>query len=195
MEAVLEDHLLTSLRHAYAGKDWFYDVGYDQYGRVVLYINFECHETIWDIPDKLEGKQVLVHFAASAPNAQREFVNKPQSKYIPMHVPMSEVIKELGDPITWDVEDAEYEKSIRQASPDTEEQDQELERRVQKLTEELDRLEKICGTNILADIFFEENDQVNAITNLSAKFPQVREKMHQLYQEYGFEILYNELEL
>jgi len=37
-------------------------------------------------------------------------------KYEAVKVPVSDVIKELGDPSTWDAEDAEYERSIRQKS-------------------------------------------------------------------------------
>lgn len=62
------------------------------------------------------------------------------------------------------------------------------------LTSELDKLEKICGSNILSDIFFESHDQHNAITNLSNKFPEVRQAMDQLYNQYGFDIIYEQLD-
>lgn len=49
----------------------------------------------------------------------------------------------------------------------------------------------ICGLNILESIFYECHDKKNAITNLSSKFPQVREKMDKLYDKYGFDMIFN----
>jgi hypothetical protein len=60
---------------------------------------------------------------------------------------------------------------------------------------ELDRLEKICGANILADLFFESHDNKNAVTNLTAKFPDIRKCVDSLYETYGFDIIYENLEL
>lgn len=60
---------------------------------------------------------------------------------------------------------------------------------------ELDRLEKICGVNALESIFYEEHDGKNCITNLSSKYSDVRSSIHVLYEKYGFDIIYNELEI
>lgn len=62
------------------------------------------------------------------------------------------------------------------------------------LGSELDRLEKICGSNMLQDIFYEVHDGKNAVTNLSARYPEVRESMGVLYRDYGFDIVYEELD-
>jgi len=62
------------------------------------------------------------------------------------------------------------------------------------LIKELDKLEDICGSNILQDVFFEIHDQKNAVTNLSAKFPQVRNAMEKLYNEYGFDVIFEEMD-
>ena len=62
------------------------------------------------------------------------------------------------------------------------------------LISELDRLERVCGSNILQDIFYEVHDGKNAVTNLSARFPDVREDVEALYDEYGFDIVYEELD-
>lgn len=66
---------------------------------------------------------------------------------------------------------------------------------MQYLTSELDRLEKICGSNILADLFFESHDQKNAVTNLTSRFPEVRKCIDSLYEMYGFDIIYENLEM
>lgn len=59
----------------------------------------------------------------------------------------------------------------------------------------LDRLEKFCGSQILGDIFFESHDQEHAVSNYSKKYPEVRQSIDKLYSEYGFDIIYEELEL
>jgi len=71
---------------------------------------------------------------------------------------------------------------------------EELETNLDSLIFELDRLEKICGSNILQDIFYEVHDGKNAVTNLSNKFPEVRQVLDSLYNEYGFDLIYEELD-
>lgn len=75
------------------------------------------------------------------------------------------------------------------------EEENEPETNLEFLVTELDRLENICGANILGDIFFEIHDKYNAVTNLSAKYPEVRQTLEELYNIYGFDIIYDELEL
>lgn len=65
---------------------------------------------------------------------------------------------------------------------------------MQYLTSQLDRLEKICGSNILQDIFYETHDGQNAVTNLSARFSDVRESLEKLYDAFGFDLIYEELD-
>ena len=62
-----------------------------------------------------------------------------------------------------------------------------------ELSKELSDLKDICGSNILSDIFYEIHDGKNAITNLSTKFPDVRNSMEKLYEKYGFDIIYESL--
>jgi hypothetical protein len=47
--------------------------------------------------------------------------------------------------------------------------------------------------NIIQDIFFEIHDGKNAITNLSLSFPRLRLELEALYQSYGFDVIYEEL--
>lgn len=58
----------------------------------------------------------------------------------------------------------------------------------------LDNLESICGSNVLQDVFYEVHDGKNAVTNWSAKFPEVRKSMDVLYTAYGFDLIYEELD-
>lgn len=151
----------------FGSKEWFHSVGRDQYGRFVVYIKHTTHETLNDIPDRVDGKQVMVHFASSLTATRSQFtedltVRKPVPVVVVPEEPISEVELPPVD--------------------------------LSKLTDELDSLEKICGSHILQDIFYEIHDRDNAVTNLSVRYPQVRESLVRLYDEYGFDIIYEELD-
>lgn len=62
------------------------------------------------------------------------------------------------------------------------------------LHEELWGLQRICGRDNLIDIFYEVHDGNNAVTSLSAEFPEVRAAMDVLYNNVGFDILFEELD-
>lgn len=62
-----------------------------------------------------------------------------------------------------------------------------------KLTNELDSLKNIYGTDVLESIFFEVHDGDNAITNISKDYPLVRESIDNLYNKYGFDVIYDQL--
>lgn len=62
------------------------------------------------------------------------------------------------------------------------------------LANELDRLEHICDSRVMQHIFYEIHDGKNAVTDLSERFASVRESMERLYNEYGFDVLYEELD-
>ncbi len=83
-------------------------------------------------------------------------------------------------------------ENIKDLSNDVEEINAPLDLR--ELIKELDHLEKMCGSNIMQDIFYETHDGINAVTNLSSKFPDVRREMENLYEQYGFDIIYEELD-
>lgn len=153
------------------GKDWLYDIGTDQYGRYVVYANYINGEVEKCVPDRTpDGKQVLCHFAASLKASADQFIAKPQQSTLLVR------------------------STVEEQPADTAEQDMELEQSVQELTDELDRLEKLCGANVLDLVFYEVHDQHNAVTNMSAKHPEVRRRMQKLYDRYGFDTIYEELE-
>ena len=181
---------MDQLSQQFKGRDWFYDVGTDQYGRLVVYVKYMCHETLHEIPDKAGGIQVLVHFAASKTATREQFVEQPQKPSATL------------TPTTF----VQAAKEAQANGVDTgfgqmfDELDQELlpveeVKSLQYLQNELGRLEKICGTNTLSDIFFEIKDGQNAVTNLSARYPEVRTRMESLFDEYGFDVIYEELEM
>lgn len=157
----------AQLQAQFEGRPWFHSVGRDEYNRLVVYTNYMCHETLHDVPDRVDGIQVLTHFAASKSARADQFTNK-NTDNIP---------------------------TIPAPPPSMEELDsEELELDVEDLIRDLDRLERKCGPNILMQIFFEIHDGKNAVTNLAPSFPEVHAGMKSLYDSYGFDPIYNELE-
>lgn len=165
------------------GKDWFYEIGADQYGRTVVYVHYMCHETLHSIPDVVDGKQVLVHFAASKTATREQFVDMPQA---PGASFMQAAKAAQANGIDTGVGQIDIVAEV--AGPDEE------EKSILHLQKELDRLEKICGSYTLQDIFYEIQDGRNAVTNLSARYPEVRKGLERLYEMYGFDVIYEEMD-
>lgn len=182
---------MDQLSQQFKGRDWFYDVGTDQYGRLVVYVKYMCHETLHEIPDKAGGIQVLVHFAASKLATREQFTESPTPKSSIGLTPTEFMEK---------AREAQAKGADVGVGQMLDELDQELlpveeVKSLRHLQNELDRLEKICGANTLSDIFFEIKDGKNAVTNLSARYPEVRQRLDALFDEYGFDVIYEELEL
>lgn len=174
------------LRNLYKDKEWFHSVGQDQYGRIVVYIHHSTHETLHDIPDRVANKQVLVHFAGSLCLNKDQYVNTPTNSIAAFSI-------------------AEFKQAVQEArekgfdtgllstmDDETIEVFEDLSQR--RLEDELTRLEKSCGSNALQDIFYEIRDAHNAVTNLSARYPDVREALEKLYEQYGFDVIYENLD-
>src|SRR5579859_2010820 len=73
-----KNEVLEQLRQMFKDRDWFHDVGVEEYGRPVVYIKYMCHETLYDIPDYVGGRQVLSHFAASKTARADQFTNQKE---------------------------------------------------------------------------------------------------------------------
>lgn len=161
--------------------EWFYEVCAEA-RRYVVYVHRMEKEQDTVIPDRMMGHQVVVHFANSRMLEPGAYLVKPESLTAlkPFSLMTFVQTDEVGT-----LSLAEVEQSLLD---DTEAPDTSL------LTRELDRLEKQCGSNILQDIFYEIHDGKNAVTNLGAKYPEVRENLLDLYQAYGFNIIYEELD-
>lgn len=175
---------LTAL---FKGRDWFHDVGTDQYGRYVVYINFTTHESLHDVPDRVNGKQVLVHFVGSKTAKREDYTKAVTSslhKFSELKDKMSTEQKARVDEMVKEALD------IIDAALDGESEEQSL----RHLQNELERLEKACGSHTLQDIFYEVQDGKNAVTNLSERYPDVRKDMEKLFDQYGFDVIYEELD-
>lgn len=165
---------LDLLTRMFQDLDWFSEAGLDQFGRLVVYVKTLNLDVYTAVPDKIGGRQVLVHYASSKAASRDQFVGSVK-KMVPPPLPVVEM-----DAI--DLTD-EAELLEDETPPD-----------LRSLTNELDRLEKMCGSNIMQDIFYEVHDGHNAVTNLSVKFPEVRTGLEKLYQRYGFDVIYEEMD-
>lgn len=171
---MFDDQPQAILRDRFANKDWFHSVDKDKYGRLVVYVKYMCDETTYDIPRQIDGVNVLVHFAGSKNIKKELYAHKG---YKPKEVFVSEAVEDLGDSDDIDfIEEPNTPLDLRE------------------LIGELVRLEKMSGSNIMQDIFYEVHDGVNAVTNLSSKFPEVRQGMEKLYHQYGFDLIYENMD-
>jgi hypothetical protein len=173
----MEDEGLELLTSMFFEREWFCEAGKDDIGRYVVYVKRMNMETMTSIPDMMLGKQVLVHFIGSKTARREDFTTNGN------HVPFARVEYNPLPKL------APVSDGIEELSSDL------LENDIGELIDELSRLEKICGSNILADVFFEVHDGKNAVTNLSDRYPTVRDAVVKLYDEYGFDVIYEELEM
>lgn len=196
-----KDKVISWLTDLCQGKDWFHSVGFDKFGRAVVYVKYMDGEVLRFVPDWTQDrKQVLCHFASSLPDVKNEFINKLHEMTYSPHGKTTFFSLEQVDAIEL-TSLSMLEGVVCRVDNDsttfssTKEKGRQLELSVHVLTDELSRLEKSCGTNILGEIFFEIHDKCNAITNLSVKYPEVRFVLEKLYNQYGFDPIYKELEL
>ena len=65
---------------------------------------------------------------------------------------------------------------------------------INELVDELDKIEKMCGSRTLQDIFYEIHDGKNAVTDMSKRYPEVRSRLEKLFDVYGFDVIYEEID-
>lgn len=179
---------MHQLSEQFKSRDWFYDVGTDQYGRIVVYVKYMNHETLHDVPDRAGGIQVLVHFATSKTATREQFVDSPKPS---IGITPTQFVQKAREAQANGV-DVGFGQLIDQL-------DEEIisgsdEKSIRYLQDELEKLEKICGSYTLQNIFYEIQDGKNAVTNLSVRYPEVRQRMEKLYDMYGFDVIYEELD-
>lgn len=164
--------------------DWFFEVEAEP-RRYVVYVTAMCREQDDIIPDRAsDSRQVVVHFARSKTATAQDFLvdDKPKTNGI-SYLKMPLIAHDESGSIT----QQDLEVALKEL------QDVDVPN-LGALASALTRLEKQCGANILFDIFFEVHDGKNAVTNLGARYPEVKEAMKELYDEYGFDPIYEELE-
>lgn len=185
---------LVWLHDKYKDRDWFHSVGEDQYGRYVVYVKYMNHETLHDIPDYEAGTQVLVHFAASKLATKEQFMDRPQAPGATLKAPVSTYPDGTPCPYDREIDVSAVVVQKPESTLDEVVGSEEEEKSILYLQRELDKLEKLCGSYTLNDIFYEIQDGKNAVTNMSARYPEVRTRMEKLYSLYGFDVIYEELD-
>lgn len=158
---------LNQLANMYKDKDWYHSVGFDKYGRYVLYIKYTCNETLHDLPDFVFGKQLLVHFGASATAKRDQFVENLQSVGRIMSANLS---KQLSQEDNEELSNTELETAII-------------------------ALIAKWNADLISEIFFEIHDGPNALTQISEEYPQIRATLEKLYDKYGFDMIHEKLKL
>lgn len=148
--------------------DWYHSVGRDEFKKLVLYVNYMNSEML-NLTSSLD-RDIKIHFAGSI-TATKDIYTDNQSAINKLEMHESDLSE--------DIDLSEFDGGAIS---------------VVELSSELERLEKICGSNILQDIFYEVHDGKNAITNLSFKFPDVKHAVDLLYAKYGFDNIYEELD-
>ena len=156
---------------------WFHSMETEASGRVVVYVKYMDKEVLVGVPDTLDGRQVVVHFAGAKLATREMFTNNPSMR--PSFVSSAPV--SMGCMVPHEI------------CPDCPEDESEPD--VSNLVAELGKLEKHYDAKTLSDIFFETHDKQNAVTDLSVRYPEARQVMERLYNEYGFDLIYDELEL
>ncbi|HEY5267615.1 MAG TPA: hypothetical protein VII94_00595 [Candidatus Saccharimonadales bacterium] len=157
-------------------KPWFHSMEQEVSGRIVVYVKYMDKEVLTGVPDTLDGKQVVVHFVGAKLATREMFTDNPSMR----HSFVS------SEPITTPVLVPDEVDAMTSVDED---------KSLSYLISELERLERQCGSNTLADIFFEIKDQGNAVTEWSKRYPDVRKDLETLYDSYGFDVLYEELEM
>ena len=73
-------------------------------------------------------------------------------------------------------------------------EDEANEDDINNLITQIWSLKKTCGKESLINIFYELHDKNEAITNDSEDYPEVREKLGALYDKFGFDVMFEEVE-
>ncbi len=152
---------LNTIQQQFQNDPWFYGAEVDLYGRIVVFVHSMDATVMKTVPEQIDGIRVLLSYAATKTFKREQFVATPQLFHTP------EVIHTMVE---------------------TNEEEEEME--LPSLSEELIRLERICGLNVLQSIFYEIHDGKNAFTNMSSKYPNVRMDLEWLYNTFGFDLLY-----
>jgi hypothetical protein len=155
---------------------WFDSVGINTFGKMVVFVHYINSEVMQSVPDKYEDKYVVTQFTTTRSEVLKAKYN---TTYTPEYYYAPSVTAVVNIPQHIEINQVPNE-------------DKELD--VNFLISELDRLEKICGSRTLQDIFYEVHDGKNAVTNLKTSFPEVYDDILDLYEEFGFDIIYNELD-
>jgi hypothetical protein len=177
-----KNEAISHLTQLYSGYEWFDHVDVDKRNRYVVYVKFMNLETMTVVQKELDGKHVLVEWATSKPDYVKAKYGKVSTlselrPYVPSVSQFIVTAKQAGQ----DSLGIESNFTVDEVDVDD-------------VICELDRLERICGSKILQDIFYEIHDGPNAVTDRGSQYPIVKESLAALYDKVGFDVIYEELD-
>lgn len=193
---------------------WFHSMEHEA-GRFVVYVKYMDKEVFAGVPDTIDGEQVVVHFAGAKLATREMFTNNPNApgamlkQHVPYKADPMQILEGLarradadgsndqntypdGRPCPYDREIDVSGVVLRDEVDDL--SSSEEDKSLSHLIAELDKLERQCGSNTLQDIFYEIHDGNNAVTEWSKRYPDVRKTLEKLYQQYGFDVIYEEMD-
>lgn len=166
-------------------KDWFHSVILEK-ARLVVQVHYMNLEVLTTIPSTLEGQQILVHFAPPEPNSRITIIE-------PIFV--DDTSTDMLDDSDLIIEDFGEEplKPVGSWFSPTDKEDDDWD--INNLIRDIAFLTKENGYKIIKDLFFEVHDgPVNSVTCRAAFYPEAFSKLTQLYQDFGYDLMYEELE-
>ena len=159
---------LQWLTNTYSKEPWYHSAEVDAFGRYVLYSKYLSKEILETIPLTHNEKHILIHFSAY------KDLNPTQFTFTASPANLSAVEETEDEDLSEDIHN------------------------------ELWSLKKICGEDNLVEILYEIHednastkglsDYALGITNVSKEFPEVRKQLEALYNKYGCDILFDEVE-
>lgn len=159
---------LTSLKQNLQHHSWFKDLSTDKHNKIVVFVDQMSTEINSIIPETFNDTQVLVHFT-----------QQPKEKYCNIFNSVNELK---------DIQPIKLKKIVSISPEDISEPEVFLDINFLKI--ELAGLISKYNTNIVTNIFYEFHDLENAVTDLSSLYPDVRATIDELYNTYGFDIIY-----
>lgn len=182
---------LQTLQQLYQNQPWFADVGTDQYGRFIVYMTEINHGSLNDVADYHNGKQVVVHFIAHKLATREAYVAEKPTAHIETTTEATELARSLlAKSKTYPIDNPHLGSTMQSLFEETGEWE-EVQAGVLKKT--LGGLESQCGKRVLEDILYEVHDKDNAVSDLSSTYPAVRAIMNGLFDEFGFDVLHEEI--
>jgi hypothetical protein len=172
---------------------WFHSMEHEA-GRFVVYVKYMDKEVFAGVPDTIDGEQVVVHFVGAKLATREMFTNNPNAPgaTLKQHVPYKADPMQILEGLARRADaDGSIDHSIDEVDDLT---SADEDKSLSHLIAELDKLERQCGSNTLQDIFYEIHDGNNAVTEWSKRYPDVRKTLEKLYQQYGFDVIYEEMD-
>lgn len=165
-DAIHRLHVLLHGREWYAGKVL---ANPNLHNSIIAYVKYNTLEIEEAVPRLMEGYDVRVHFAGSLGESAKP--NTTLGVFNPSALAPQPVV----------------------AAPEPSSDDFMLAP-AGDIHNALWNLRRACGRENLENIFYEIHDGTNALTCVSKEFPEVRTKLQTLYDEFGFDILFEEID-